>query len=222
MNEDWVAAFPGLRDLEMEPLKTLRAAATPVTVPAGTVLFQEGSECGKYILVLDGSVRVQKISESGREIVLYRVENGQACVLTTSCLMCGETYGAEGVSETEVKAVALPKSAFRSLLATSEKFREFVFTIFGKRISDLMMIIEEVAFHRIDGRLAQFLLEHADAEKCLNKTHQELAAELGSVREVISRQLKEFERRGWVALSRKRIEILNAAALADLKKTGLM
>lgn len=216
MTKEWTDLFPPLLRMDDSSARTLAEAARHVTIPAGTILFQDGTRCSDYVLVLDGSVRVQKVSESGREIVLYRVERGQSCVLTTSCLMTNDDYSAEGIAETEVKAVTLPAARFRALLASSDVFRDFVFSTYATRISELLMLIEEVAFGRIDARLAQCLIEHGDQQSEVKGTHQELAMELGTAREVVSRQLKEFERRGWVALQRGRLRLLDRSALADL------
>ncbi|MBY0432361.1 MAG: Crp/Fnr family transcriptional regulator [Rhodospirillales bacterium] len=213
---DWLSRFPALAALEPDAARLLRGQARRATIPAGTMLYQEGGECRDYLLVLSGSVRVQKVSDSGREIVLYRVEPGQSCVLTTNCLMTGEAYGAAAVSESEVVAVIVPASVFQALLAQSAAFRGFVFSVYATRIADLLMLIEEVAFGRIDMRLAHYLLEHAQGEGWIKATHQDLAVELGTAREVISRQLKEFERRGWMALHRGRMEVLDAPALRSL------
>jgi CRP/FNR family transcriptional regulator len=158
--------------------------------------------------VLEGSVRVQKLAENGREITLYRVESGGSCVLTTSCLLARERYPAEGITETEVIAAMIPLALFEKALDTSAGFRRFVFSTYAQRISHLILLVEEVAFGRIDERLAQCLLEMREVDNTVEATHQVLAAELGTAREVISRQLKEFERRGWIALQRGRIEIL--------------
>ena len=213
---DLRAAFPLLADLDPDSARAFQAAARGMTVPAGTVLFRDGSECSNYVLVLEGSIRVHKMSEGGREIVLYRVERGQSCVLTTNCLIANEAYGAEGVAETTVELVTLPAAIFRSLLARSEGFRDFVFSAYAARISDLLMLIEEVAFGRIDVRLAGWLAERAKPEGRIRATHQDIAMELGTAREVISRQLKDFERRSWVTLARGSVEILDAAALLKL------
>jgi CRP/FNR family transcriptional regulator len=188
-----------------------------MTIPPGVTVYREGDACENFFLVLDGSVRVQKLSESGREIVLYRVEAGQSCVLTTTCLLAHERYAAEGITETEVRAVSIPLARFHEALARSPGFRDFVFTSYGVRISDLILLVEEVAFGRIDLRLAQLLLDQAKGE-LLEATHQQLAAELGTAREVISRQLKEFERRGWVQLGRGRIQVLDRDGLAALRR----
>ena len=213
MSQDPALPFPALAALEPEAAR-LFAAARPVTIPAGTIVFQDGATCANYVLVIEGSIRVQKVAENGREIVLYRVEGGQSCVLTTNCLIGGEDYSAEGVAECAVKALVLPATSFRALLACSDVFRAFVFSAYATRISGLLLLIEEVAFGRIDMRLASWLAERGGGE--LKATHQDIAIELGTAREVVSRQLKEFERRGWVALGRGRLDIRDAAALAAL------
>ncbi|SOD91981.1 Crp/Fnr family transcriptional regulator [Caenispirillum bisanense] len=216
--ETLLDAFPDLAPMDGEARRLLDRSLRVMEVPAGTVLFSEGAACQAYVLVLGGSVRVQKVSESGREIVLYRVERGQTCVLTTACLMTRAEYGAEGVAETAVAAATLTAAAFEQLVDASPCFRRFVFAVYATRIADLLMLIEEVAFGRIDVRLAQVLLAHGQrsADGAVGATHQTLATELGTAREVVSRQLKEFERRGWVALSRGRIEVRDPASLGAL------
>lgn len=216
MTQDWLEAFPALAELDEPAARVLRKSATVVTLPVGATPFHQGSACEAYLFVVSGSVRVHMVSETGREIVLYRVEDGQTCILTTCCLMSREDYPAHAVTETEVIAAVLPAGAFRELVARSEPFREFVFSAYGRRIADLMLLVDQVAFHNIDLRLARFLLENRGSKGRLDATHQHVAIELGTAREVVSRQLKEFERRGWVALQRGRIVLIDSDALNDL------
>ena len=220
MTEDWIDAFPGLARLEPPAAVILRRAAMVAALPPGTVPFRHGDSCESFLFVLSGTVRVHMVSETGREIVLYRVEDGQTCILTTCCLMSNEDYPAEAVTETEVRAAVLPAAGFRELVARSAVFRDFVFATYGRRIFDLTLLVEEVAFRNIDLRLARFLLDAMDADGRLALTHQEVAVELGSVREVVSRQLKEFERKSWVALGRGRIDVLDAGALRHVMEGG--
>ncbi len=161
-------------------------------------------------------MRVQQTGTNGREIVLYRVQRGESCVLTTSCLLAHAHYAAQGVSETPVHAVAIPAARFHEGLNRSEGFRNFVFQGYGQRLADLMLLVEEVAFDRLEARLARRLLALASGRRTLDLTHQALAVEIGSAREVVSRQLKDFERHGWVRLARGHIEILDHEALAAL------
>ncbi|WP_293766085.1 Crp/Fnr family transcriptional regulator [uncultured Aquitalea sp.] len=213
---DWTLAFPALAALDATSRQALQAASQPVDLPAGITVFHEGSPCQLYLFLLEGRLRVQKLAENGREITLYRVESGDTCIVTTACLMSGRAYNAEGVTETPVHAMGLPVPAFRQLLAESAGFRDFVFSTYGERIADLLLLIEEVSFGRIDQRLAGSLLTLPKQDGVLAITHQELAVELGSAREVISRQLKEFERRGWISLARGQIRLQDEPALRQL------
>lgn len=213
---DWTAAFPGLKKLEPDVARRLIDTSTIVRLPAGTRIFGPGQSPEAYLLLLEGIVRVQQVSDAGREIVLYRVSAGESCALTTACLMGYEEYQAEGVAETDVEAVAIPRGTFDDLIARSATFRTFVFTAFSVRITNLFRVIEEVAFSRIDVRLAQKLLELGGGKGHIDLTHQQLAAELGTAREVISRQLNEFQRRGWITTSRGAIDLASPEALRQL------
>lgn len=207
MTENPFVLFPGLEQLENDAKTIISGALHSAKIPQGTTVFSSGDTCENYLLVTQGSVRVQMVSENGREIVLYRVEQGQTCIMTTSCLMTSDVYAAQAITENEVSALILPSATFRQLINMSPIFRGFVFSSYGTRLSDLLMLVDEVAFHRIDVRLARFLKHRHQPSQPLLMTHQDVATELGSAREVISRQLKDFENRGWVKLSRGRIEI---------------
>lgn len=213
---NWIAAFPGLQSLEPEIAKPLIETTRIVRLPAGTRIFGPGQAPNAYLLLIDGNVRVQQVSETGREIVLYRVSAGESCALTTACLMGYEDYQAEGIAETDVEAAAIPRATFDDLIAKSAAFRRFVFTAFSVRITNLMRVIDEVAFSRIDVRLAHHLLQLGGPQNRVDLTHQQLASELGTAREVVSRQLNEFQRRGWIATSRGAIDIIDATALRHL------
>jgi CRP/FNR family transcriptional regulator, anaerobic regulatory protein len=216
---DWIDLFPGLARLDPTDRHELISVARKVQLPAGHIAFRVGEECRNYLLVIDGSVRVQMTSESGREIVLYRVEPGQSCVLTTVCLMASEPYSAEGIVEKPVRAIAIPAANFRGLLNRSPALRNFVFTSYGTRIANLMRVVQEIAFDRIEARVARVLLKHGGSDRTVKATHQMLAHELGTAREVISRQLKELEGRGVVRAGRGEIEICDPAALAQLAES---
>ncbi len=208
--------FPELNLLSEENKKILESGIHMVSAPAGTVMFSEGSECKGYVMLLEGTVRVHKTSEDGREIVLYRVESGESCIMTTTCLISDDQYGAEGIAETDVKLAIVPPGIFNQLLARSDKFRNFVFEVYAKRMSMLMMLVEEVVFKKLDKRLAQLLLDRNKDQ--FEATHQDIAMELGSVREVVSRQLKVFERSGLIRLGRGSITTLDRDGLQAASK----
>lgn len=213
----WTARFESLAGLAAAVRARLDSQARVVALPAGARIFGPGETPQTMLLVLEGSVRVRHVAESGREIVLYRLGPGESCVLTTACLMAGEPYSAEAVAETAVEAVALPRAAFDAALAASEDFRRFVFAAYGARITGLFLTIEDIAFRRVDVRLAERLLALADGDR-LRSTHAQLAGELGTAREVVSRQLAEFQRRGWVELARGEIRLADAARLRALSR----
>lgn len=213
---DWISKFPALSHLSDDDRATLLRESKVIKAPANTTIFGPGQRPDNLLMVLDGTVRVQHLSEKGREIVLYRVKGGQSCVLTTSCLLAHEEYSASGVTETAVEAVAIPRKLFDRLLEHSSEFRQFVFHTYSRRISDLFLMVEEVAFQRMDVRLAQKLIELAGEEPDMAITHQQLAAELGTAREVVSRQLAEFQRREWIRQTRGHIALLDRAALEKL------
>jgi CRP/FNR family transcriptional regulator len=196
-----------------EPIDSLLAScSTPVHMRRGTVVFRPGDEAKSYLLVLSGIVRVQLTAESGREITLYRVGEHEGCVLTTSGLLSSEPYGAEAICETDVEALSIPKASFRRLVAENEVFRDFVLSTYAARVADLILVMEETAFQGVPRRLARVLLERAD-RGVVTATHHVLAAEIGTAREVVSRQVKEFERRGLVRAHRGTIELVDGQAL---------
>ena len=218
-NNDWIANFPGLRHLSPDVAEPLIKQSNVVELKTGDRVFGPGSAPENFLLLIKGTVRVQQVSETGREIVLYRVTAGESCALTTACLMGYEDYQAEAIVEEDTIAVAIPRATFDELIARSAEFRRFVFTAFSVRVTNLFHVIEEVAFARIDIRLAERLLELCGDGAELAITHQQLASELGSAREVISRQLKEFQRRGWIVPGRGTIHLEDRAALERLAHT---
>ena len=217
---EWISRFEGLNSLEPALKSRLLDRARVVSVPAGERIFGVGKRPENLLLLLSGTVRVQQTSDTGREIVLYRINAGESCVLTTASLLAQETYSAEGVAETNVSAVAIPRAVFDDLVASSKSFRDFIFAAYSRRITDLFYVIDEVAFRRIDIRLAQKLLELQGDDHGLQVTHQQLATELGTAREVISRQLQEFQRRVWVELSRGAVRLTDEDALAKLSTSS--
>lgn len=214
--EAWSSCFPMLDPSKDAELERLIDSSILVELPQGKQVFTTGMQCEHYLLVTEGIVRVQKLAANGREIVLYRVRKGESCILTTSCLIAGNHYPAEGLTETAVTALAIPGSVFHQVMNQSESFRTFVMGNFSYRMADLLSLIEDVTFRRLDSRLAAKLIQLADQHTQLSITHQALAVELGSAREVISRVLKDFERRGWIELGRGTISLRDYPELEAL------
>jgi CRP/FNR family transcriptional regulator len=220
MNASWIDKFKGLSRLPDDIRAELEAGSQIVTVPAGTEIFEPGQTADNLLLLLDGTVKVQHRSDTGREVFLYRVHAGESCVLTTACMLAFEDYSAEGISETKVKAVAIPRKTFDTLVAKSPVFREFVFTAYSRRITDLFTLIDDIVFQRMDVRLASRLLELADSAGTVHATHAVLGTELGTAREVVSRTLSEFQRRGWIEQSRGEVRLIGRDGLERLVRSA--
>jgi CRP/FNR family transcriptional regulator len=196
-------------------LDQLLAESQVVNLEQDQFVFNAGDLCNAFLILLDGSVRVQLISPNGREITLYRLGPGGSCILTTSCLLSQEHYPAEAIAESDVRALAISTNAFQSALDSSTWFRKFVFDGFSTRLTNVIQKIEDIAFTSIDVRLATILLALDDSDR-LDATHQAIAIELGTAREVVSRHLKRFEAEGWLKLGRGTIEILDRRRVEDL------
>jgi CRP/FNR family transcriptional regulator len=203
------ALYPVLQELPAALRDRIAGAVQLMTIPAGTVLFDEHQPCLGFPFVLSGGIRVVKLAANGRELPLYKVLPGESCIITSSCLLGHADYNARGMTESETALILLPRALFDEMLGTAV-FRDFVFHLFSERMAELMQLIEEVAFRKLDQRLANLLLGKG---RQLHTTHQHLADELGSVREMVSRLLKGFADQGLVRLGREQIEILDPAGL---------
>ncbi|MFQ5587592.1 MAG: Crp/Fnr family transcriptional regulator [Nitrospiria bacterium] len=181
--------------------------------PSGQFVCWEGDVCAQLAVVLSGTVRVYKVGESGREITLYRIEENGSCVLTASCILSHIRFPALAVVEQDVRAALIPASVLRDWIQKYDVWRVYVFELMSKRLADVIATVEEIAFRRVDVRIAEFLAARAGDRECVTVTHQEIASELGTAREVVSRILKDFERAGLISLSRGAIIVLDKAAL---------
>lgn len=205
-----VDLYPLLETLPEEDRTRIFAAATYVKIPSGSLMFDENQPCMGFPLLLSGSARVIKSSSSGRDLYLYQVLPGETCILTSSCLLSNAPYQARGVAQENLELVVLPPGTFKQLFSQLEQFRNQVFNRFSERLTELMNFVTAVAFQKLDQRLASFLISKPSP---LEMTHQQIADELGSFRELVSRLLKEFEHKDWVQLERGRVHIKDGAAL---------
>ncbi|MBK8197163.1 MAG: Crp/Fnr family transcriptional regulator [Acidobacteria bacterium] len=195
------------------------SGARPLACPAGTVLFRPDDTCAGFVVLAEGCIRVSLTSPGGREIVLYRVQPGDVCLQTFTCLAEGRVYSAEGVAETELKGELIPPAEYERRLAEDPDFRRRVFMAVAHRFADFEHLVESLASASIEARLAEALLARADAQDDVHLTHDALAAEIGSAREVVSRQLARFERAGLVGLSRGKVT-LRAKSVLQRKAAG--
>ena len=187
---------------------------------AGTRLFQSGDACQQFVYLLHGSIRVDLTALSGKEVMLYRFGEGETCILTTSCLLSGDLYSAAAIAEQDITAIVVPLARFQDLLDQSREFRQLVFSSFSHRLASMIAKIEEIAFLSLDRRLASLLSGMADKNNCLSVTHEQLAAVLGSAREVVSRKLSTWEKNGWVKRGRGVIELVEPTEIDRLATLG--
>jgi CRP/FNR family transcriptional regulator len=202
--------YPVLRELPPVLLRKVEETARPVQAPAGQRLFGDGSPCTHYPLLIEGIIRASKSSPEGHEILLYRLNPGESCVMTVVALLGETSYSAIGTAETELSLFDVPRRVFLEMVLKAPAFRAFVFKTLSQRMTHLMALIDDVAFRRVHQRLASRLLLHPQP---ITATHQMLADELGTTREVVSRSLEAFQQSGMLRLGRKRIEILDRIAL---------
>lgn len=218
MSDELIAAFPFLAGAEPRVIELLRDRAVEVNLPGGQVVCAEGTHSTSMPLVLSGSVRVFKTGETGREITLYRLEPGEGCILTATCIINHSPFPACAIAETNVSAYAIPADTFRDWVSNIELWRDYVFQLLARRLGTIIAVVEEVAFRRMDIRLIEYLARTTArlGSNSISTTHEAVAAELGSSREVISRLLKDLEGAGVVGLARGSIAITDADRLQRL------
>lgn len=210
--EEVVRVFPVFTG---ELAETFARHAVRRAVPKGTIIYEQGHPCESIPFIVSGVVRVYKIGESGREMTLFRVCSGQTCILSTSCGVTGAAYPAIAVAEEDLQLFAVPAKHFRQWVLHYPALHQFMCALLADRLAETMLVVEEVAFRRVDLRLMEWLLRQSEPPRppVLNSTHAQIAVELGSAREVISRILKDFEHHGYVVLGRGRIEVTGRKGL---------
>lgn len=206
-------ALPFLRKADAQLIRDFQQVAFFAKIPTGHDVFLEGDRVDAIALLISGVVRVYKIGETGREITLYRFGNGQSCILTANAILSQKTFPAVATVEKDAEAVMIPATDFRDWVGRYDIWREFVFELLSQRLATVMAIVDEIAFRRMDARLASLLLTRSRVQNPMRITHQEIAAELGSSREVISRLLEDFSERGVVRVGRGEVEVLDADEL---------
>lgn len=206
--EEFTGIFKGFRDSPAELTEGILAASTVKTVPRNTTLYRAGDSCDGIGFILSGQIRVYRIGESGREITLYEIDPGETCILNASCLLSRFDYPALAETTTDVELLMVPGDVFRRLVDEEPAMRAFVLGLFSDRLGAIMELVEEVAFGRMDRRIADFIVEKAE-DGVLRVTHQSIANSLGTSREVVSRLLKDLERREKVSLARNEIRVID-------------
>ncbi|WP_186393960.1 MULTISPECIES: Crp/Fnr family transcriptional regulator [unclassified Pannonibacter] len=210
----------GLSELSEAGRRTVEQALRQMAIPAGTEVFAPGQACPGWLVLTSGSIRVLMTSDTGREILLYRVAPGESCVLTTSCLLGEEPYAASGITETACQAFMIPAGVVARLLDSEPVFRRRIFQGFSLRLASILRKMEDAMFHRLDARLARLLLELAGDGSSIQLTQAALAAETGSAREVIARLLGRWAEAGHIAQGRGEVRLVDPAALRRIADAG--
>jgi CRP/FNR family transcriptional regulator len=212
--------FPLFRNASQDVQAELFEHGKLAELPAGQFICHEGSKCSCIPLVLEGRARVYKLSESGREITLYRVEPGESCIMTASCILSGVEFPAFAATETKVEAIVISPEFLHRWVNQYEVWRQFLCGMLASRLSEVIAVVEEVAFRRVDTRTAEYLLHSGGVDGAIRKTHQDIATDIGTSREVVSRILKEFEHQGLITLARGEIQTENSNALQLVANQG--
>lgn len=203
---EFLRVFPSMKKSPADLVRSLVAEGQQRTIPAGSQIYTQGDVCSGIAFVLDGEIRVYKIGQTGREITLYEIGPGETCILNASCILSGKTYPAHALSLADLTVLLVPADVFQKMIKQYESMREFVFTLLSQRLTGVMELVEEIAFGRMDERLKDYLVEKSDNSR-IETTHQKIANDLGTSREVVSRLLKDLERHGAVKLSRNTITL---------------
>lgn len=216
---DFSQHFPFINQTSPEFIENFYSQAQPVAMPAGMSIIEEGQSCSHLVLVTEGTGRVYKLSPSGREITLYRIHAGESCVLTASCIMNQDSFPAMAEVESPIRGLTVSPANVRDWFCRDQHWQRFIFGLLSHRLANIIQVVEEVAFKRIDVRLAeQFVRSMQQGGNIINKTHADLAADVGSSREVVSRILRDFALRNLISAGRGWIEIIDKAAIIDLAR----
>ena len=211
--------FPNLTEEQFPDYTEFKSAAVNSVIPKGKMITIEGDNCSYLSFVLSGIVRVYKIGESGREITLYRLYKGDSCILTASCILSHSTFPAYSIAETDVEVISIPSNLFSRWIKQYSFWQNYTFNLVSERLADIIAVVEEIAFRHIDVRIADRLNKlYEENGNPVKITHQKLASDIGSSREVVSRILKDFEEKNIIRISRGEIEILEPASLKNYSK----
>jgi CRP/FNR family transcriptional regulator len=210
--------FPFIHNTKPGFIDNFFDQAQVVELPAGSTILEEGQSCANLVLVTNGVGRVFKLSPTGREVTLYRIHAGESCVLTASCIMNQDSFPAMAEVEQSIRGLMVSPKNVREWFCQDPEWQRFIFGLLSHRLANIIQVVEEVAFKRIDVRLAEQFVRgmQQSGDQIINKTHAELAADVGSSREVVSRILRDFAQRDLINSGRGLIEILDRRAIEKL------
>lgn len=210
-------SYPALDSLPASLLEQVKRHGVFVSKGAGDVMFEPADFSSRYPFVLRGVARVLKEGRSAPDTLMYRLPAGEHCLLSASGLMAHWKFGARVVAEEETDVVLVPAALFREMVRQSPGFAHSIYVGIARRLENVMDLVEQATYFRLDQRLATLILAGGSP---LNKSHQQLADDLGVSRENVSRVLSDFRERGWIQLARRHIETLDPNALRAFLEQG--
>lgn len=194
-------------------------SAREINLNSNTVVFQSGDPCGAFLILVEGKLRVDMTSKSGKEITLYKMEKKESCIITTSVLLNYENYYANAITETAVTAIAIPVNDFHHALNHYSQFTRYVLSSYSKRMATLIRLIDKISSKDILYELSDLLLKNADTQNFVSMKQEDIAKAIGTAREVVSRKLAVLEEAGAVSTHRGKVEIINRNHLEKIIST---
>ncbi len=203
--------FSFLGNCDDRTYKEFLNQAIHIQLNKGSCIFEQGDNCTHLALMLRGTTKIYTLAETGREITLYRIEAGQSCILTASCIQSSNPFPAFATCESNIEAILIPSNYLQKWLEESATWRHYIFGLISQRMSSVISLVEEVAFNKLDQRIARLLIQYQNkrSSPTIHITHHEIASELGTSREVVSRILMDFQSSRLVNLTRGSIVVLN-------------
>lgn len=206
--------FPFLSSLNSVDENMMENVSLWQTVQKGKILTTEGDSCSYFSFLVSGLIRVYKLGETGRELTLYRLNKGDSCILTASCILSNSPFPAIAVSETDIEVVSIPSSLFKDWIEKHEYWRHFIFDLIARRLAEIISVVDDIAFRHVDTRIATKIYQlYIKNGNPIRITHHNLARDIGSSREVVTRTLKDFEEKAYISTSRGTIKVLNPQSL---------
>lgn len=212
------SAIPFWNKITKEQQQQLEQVVTVRDYQQGESIHRGSQKCTGFILVKSGLVRAFILSESGKEITLFRLFERDFCIFSASCIMKNINFDIYLDAEQDTKILLIPTMVYKELSESSIAVADFTNQLMASRFSDVMWVMEQVLFTSFDKRLADFLLEQSaiDGSDTIHMTHETIAKNLGSAREVVTRMLKYFQNEGMASLFRGGITLIDKKKLEKL------
>ena len=209
MEQDILLKFRNI--FEKDLLDEISETGKLTFVKAGDVIIDSGQYIKSIPLIVSGTIKVLRMDDDGGEILLYYVKGNETCAMSLTCCMAHQKSRIKAVAEEDTEMIVLPVGKMEEWMVKYNSWKNFVMQTYSARFDELLQTIDSVAFHKVDERLEKYLRDKStvSGERILSVSHQQIAEELNSSREVISRLLKQLENNGSIKLGRNKIELIS-------------